>query len=494
VKRRLDLGIAALLVAAAVAVRMSSLGPSSLWLDDAWVGFVHRADWSDLADMGLTSPGFLFVMKAWFGVFGFSELGAQIPAFLAGVVGPVVLFGLLRRRTRRCVAVAASALLVLAPAHVTYSTHAKQYTLEVVLGLVIIWAALRVGERPDSNRRWWSLAAVSVVGPLVSFVVVSISACAVGSALVAARSDRQKLGTASIGATVVSGVVPALLYLTVVRENASSSLRLYWAGNYIDESSPASALRTSAERIHDLSESLFSLPAELMVIVVALCFGALAWRRPGVFVMTAGPLALAFVMAVLDYAPLGGGRTDIYLIAPVFTGVALGAEVMLDELRLPQRRSVLNSPMPAALAVTALVAGSFLALETADYPSEDVRPLIELMETQRQPGDVVFLYYRVDRAYSLYADVEVEVLDGTPYEVAFADELVVTQAWRERDPVEQLLLSLEPDELTGRIWLIGTHFRSDWDGTADRLASGLGREELGRWTSDGAEMVLFAGS
>ena len=61
-----DCIIALTFVAVSAALRAGELGTSSLWVDDAWVGFAHRAAYSDLFDVSLTAPGYVVGLALWF--------------------------------------------------------------------------------------------------------------------------------------------------------------------------------------------------------------------------------------------------------------------------------------------------------------------------------------------------------------------------------------------------------------------------------------------
>ena len=137
------MGVAVLLLAVGIVLRQRALAPRSLWLDDAWPALVDKVPWRQVGVVGLTSPGFSVVLKVWLQVVGFSSLRAQVPAFVCGVIGPVALYFLARRmRLSGTAAFVAAAIMLVSPAHIVYSTRVKQYTLDSLLAMLVIAAAV----------------------------------------------------------------------------------------------------------------------------------------------------------------------------------------------------------------------------------------------------------------------------------------------------------------------------------------------------------------
>ncbi len=163
--------LAGVLVAAGLWLRASALAPSSLWLDDAWISLVHRADSvGQVVDMSLTAPGFGLTLATLFGLTGFSELTAQLPALTAGLVGPVAVLVV----ARRCglawsAAVLAAVLLLVAPEHVLHSTRVKAFTADTLFGVAALGCGWWLVARDSADRRVWAaLVGVGVVGTAYS--------------------------------------------------------------------------------------------------------------------------------------------------------------------------------------------------------------------------------------------------------------------------------------------------------------------------------------
>ena len=117
----------------AVALRTNLLA-LSLWLDDAWVALVARMNFDQVTQMGMTSFGFNMILWVWLHLVRFSNFNAQFIPFLAGSLGPVVLYALaIRKRLAPVAGIIGALLLAIAPKHVLYSSTVKQYTTEALL-------------------------------------------------------------------------------------------------------------------------------------------------------------------------------------------------------------------------------------------------------------------------------------------------------------------------------------------------------------------------
>ena len=139
---------------ATIAPRAGEFSPMSLFVDDQWVAYIHRAGFGDSAQVGLTSVGFVAGLKAWFLAVGFSETSAQLPAFVIGCVTPGLLYLVVRRWIGWPFGLLAAGLLTANQLHITYSYHVKQYTLEVLAGVIIFHLAWRWMEAPTRRRLW----------------------------------------------------------------------------------------------------------------------------------------------------------------------------------------------------------------------------------------------------------------------------------------------------------------------------------------------------
>lgn len=476
--------LAALAVAAAV-LRIGPIGPSSLWLDDAWTALVVRAEsWGQAVDLTITAPGFGLLLRAWLSLVGFSETAAQLPALAFAVLGPPTVYLVARRaRLGRAASLLAGALLVLAPAHVTFASRVKQYTLDALLATALLGLAWRVLEDPADRGRWAWLVAVSVAATVVSAAVAPVVAGAFAAGLVAARRAQAPLRTGLL-ATGAYGLAGLGWYLAFLRPSVSPALRDYWSGEYIDASAGAVAAGTDLVRgLAGVLAAFSALPPLLVAAVLgAAVIVAISSRRVEVGVLLAGPVVVAIALAAARLAPLGGGRTDVYLLP----GLALVCAFAVDALA--DRR------IAGGVVVLALLASVVPGPLPRPYPEHDVRPLVAQVEAELGAGDVLLVYSATRWAYGLYTSSPVSFRDdptqGTGFDVAVADPRVRILAPQRDQPHRYA-----PEVAVGTrgadgVWLLASGWREDLV-VLERLVGQQGLRQVSRTERPGGLLVRW---
>ncbi|HVL97947.1 MAG TPA: hypothetical protein VM324_01470 [Egibacteraceae bacterium] len=484
--RPLDGVVAVLLATGAAALRAGPLGPSSLWLDDAWTALVVRADSvAEAAALAVTAPGFGLLLRAWLQAVGFSETAAQLPPFAFAVLGPpaVYLVGV-TVGLRRTAAGVAGLLLLAAPAHLTNATRVKQYTLDALLATGVIALAWRVLAAPREAARWATLAAIGTLATLVSAQIAPVVVAALAAGLLAARRAGAALG-AGLGATTAYGVLGGAWYLAYLRPSVSPALRAYWSGHYLDlADGPRAVAAGLVQGLGGVLGALSAVPAPFVAVPLLAAAGWALLRRPAVAVLLAGPLAVTVLLAALRLAPLGGGRTDIVLLP----GLALLAAVGVDAAAGADRRAA------AGLAAAVLAATALARPDAGSYPSHDVRPLVARMEAALRPGDAVLVYSATRWAYGLYTGFDVafppDPRRGTGFDVAVADPRV-----RILEPQRHTAERYAADVSAGirgaqRVWLLASGWRGDL-AVLERLIGDRGLVETSRESRPGGLLVRW---
>ena len=477
----LDAGLLLGLAAVAAALRLPPLGTEALWVDDHWIALVSRADTpAEVALLGLTAPGFAAVLGLLFAAVGFAEPVAQLPAFVAGVAGPPLLYGVARRLgVARAGAVLAAALLVVSPELVVQSTRVKQYSAEVVVGALLLLAGARVLQAPTAWRRWGVLAAAVVAGMVVSTATVVTGGAAVvagglGALRAAARGPRRAArdrGRALVPALVTGAalaVAVGLWALVVVLPASTDTLRFYWREHYGAEMWALGLELGSVLRVETTAALLWA--AAVLVVL----------RDRLLAVLLVGPTLLALGLAVAGLLPFAGGRTDIHLYPSIALGVGVAADTLLRaaewlvaRVRLgvgrraaPARRLPLLRAATLVAALVALGRLVVLAPPVRDYPEQDLAPLVALVEAEAAPGDLVLVHAQSRWGYALYTDrdvrfrrddvamtgFDVEVLPapGRPEVVVLPDGVV--------DVLEVAVVAPALVRGAERVWLVQSHF------------------------------------
>jgi Dolichyl-phosphate-mannose-protein mannosyltransferase len=453
---RVDALIALAFVAAAFWLRHRQLGPPSLWLDDAWPALVIKTPWASITKVGLTAPGYAVLVKSWLYVTGFSETKAQSVAFTAGIVAPALLWLLcLWRGLGRPAAAVAATVMLTAPADIVYSARVKQYTLDSVLVIIVLALAWRLLDHPGDTARWVALVAGCALATATSATVIPV----VGGALLAAivstwRDNRPRFRVAGILVGTYS-LFALVWWRVVLRPRLGTALREYWSAFYVSTKSPkafATSLLTAAARF---SHGFTRIPGAVIVILFVAAAFVVIRMRTDLAILFLAPPAFAVALATRDIAPIGTGRTDIYLY-PV---LALLLAVAVSEATSQYRSGT-------ALALILVVACLATATVPRTYPRENIKPAIARLVRDAQSTDTVLVYPGGRYALALYAPPEwpIQIYQSTAVTNGF--DVRIRRPHLTILPSYPTLLLYERSigattRGASRVWLIGSHGRLD---------------------------------
>ncbi|MDQ3935452.1 MAG: glycosyltransferase family 39 protein, partial [Actinomycetota bacterium] len=175
-------------IAAAAALRFSTLDLQSFWVDEGATVQLLRRDLAGLLD-GIpitekTPPLYYVLAWLWTRPFGTGEVGVRSLSALAGVLTVPVVFALARELVSERAGLIAAALVAVNPLLVWYSQEARAYALLVLFAaLAALYCARAAGERARARDvLWWALfsalalathyAAMFVVAPLALWLVL----------------------------------------------------------------------------------------------------------------------------------------------------------------------------------------------------------------------------------------------------------------------------------------------------------------------------------
>ncbi|MFT4867114.1 MAG: hypothetical protein ACI8RE_003315 [Ilumatobacter sp.] len=464
------------LIAIAAMLRVGDLGPTSLWVDDAWVAYVDRAAWSDIPAIGLTGIGYLFGLKAWLAILGFSEVAAQLPAFILGVAAPPALYLVLRRRLGGVAAATLALVLATNDVHITYSYHVKQYTFDALWSVACLWFCLRIASDRASVRLHVGFASVAIVAAVISFTTIVETVAAFTAATIAigwreirnrrngAANPLVRGGAISIAAMTVAGLAMVGFQRVVIEPNVTPGIRAYWSDQFVDRTTIRTSFLSLADRFTEVTAVTFSLDPDstLTKIATVLLFGfiGLGVRRfdpPAVFCAVA--VGVAAMLSFLGLAPLGGGRTDLHLLVPLIAGGALGIHSVVGRLDRPLRP--LRSAGWAVAGAASLVFVAINPPSPRPYPDNVASDFVAIIDAQRQPTDAILLH-RSAFVYGLYTDRPSEpISDNYHYSPAFEDDpLMFRLQWGLGDPAplrDRLALVGEQSNV---MWILSSPMRT----------------------------------
>jgi mannosyltransferase len=210
---RLALGV---IVALAAAIRLSTLGVQSFWLDEATTGFIvgqrSLGEVNDLVWDNETSPPlYYWVAWAWGNVFGTGDVSLRLIPALAGVATIPVAFGIGRRAAGTRAGLVAAALTATSPLLLYYSQENRPYALLILFGaLSVLFLQRSLADPSARNLAGW--AAAAALGMASHYFAVFLAVPEAAILLLRLGSVRRTL--APIGAVAAAGaaLLPLVLH------------------------------------------------------------------------------------------------------------------------------------------------------------------------------------------------------------------------------------------------------------------------------------------
>lgn len=413
------------LVAVTIAIRVHGLTSLGLWRDDAWVALTARVGIGTAWHMLVTTPGFHLLERTLIVIGPGTTWWAQLAPLVFGIAGVPAMYALARYfMLSRRAALATAVLVCISPPCALYATRVKEYTADFLLTCLLLALAEAARRRPRRNQLM-AFGLVSVFAFFVSATVVTvITGLWLMLGLFALRDGRvlRRVIGASVVTAVGCGAVAAVFYRDISPVLANS-----FSTYYIVYTSP----RTFLLSVYDTLWNVFSqflgfpyrgTPTEHVAITLTLVALAAVgtYRRASMF----GPalvVAVALGFCAARLAPLGLGRTEIYLYPALLLLWAAGATRLLVLLSVPLSNVV--RPLAWTFGLLASLATGLLlyqAVQTApSYTNTDVKGLVAAMHKVGVSGDHIFVSELMRYPWGLYEDTPLHIEFGSDWAVGF---------------------------------------------------------------------------
>jgi hypothetical protein len=397
-----------LLLGIGVLLRVAQyLANRSLWLDEAYLAptILHRSFAGLLRppDYGQIVPvGFLVLERAAVAIFGDSEYALRLIPLAAGLASLFLFRRVAGRSLPQEAATLALALFVFSDSLIWFSSELKQYSLDVLIALLLLDCALAALEDPKKRGPILALAILGVAAVWFSlpaiFVLAGIGAAQVVSALV--RKDPPR-ATAVVGAAVLWAASFAIL-------NAVSLSKIGRAPIVLDFWSRAFwplPPRTFEEFywLPKVFGAVFGDPVGFVFRGLGIfCFlvGCLAVGSPkrGVRALLLSPMLVTLIASGLKRYPFSG-RLLLFLVPSILLLVAAGANAIRE---IAATRSAAIGRILVALLLFHPV---LFAARGLIHPRtrEELWPVLQYMKRHRLPGDRLYLYDGASPAFDYYA-------------------------------------------------------------------------------------------
>lgn len=417
------------LVAIGLALRvLQYLVPRSLWLDEALLAInLQGRTLGELAqplEFGQQAPfGFLLLTHALTSVFGNGEYVLRLLPFAASAAAMVIFPMAARRLVSPRAAVTATALFALSPFLIYYAGEFKQYSLEVLATLLIVWVAADAVQDGLTRRRAGLLLGLGVVGVWMGLPTVFALAGAGTVLLLHAwrAGDRRSAALlVAIGAAWLASFAGS--YVVSSRGLLDHAyMQAFWRTGFLPRF-PWSAYewtwlpRKVLEIFRDplgVTDDVYRAVSLVHPLagLTAFVLGVVALRRRrtelGLLLL---PLAFVMLASALRVYPLGGafansGRVILFLVPGFFLLMAQGVDWLWSRGGAAAG-GARTAGRVAAAALLATMLFPFGAFAVGGVPMlrDEVKPLLAHASERWQPGDVMYVYYNARPHFEYYRE------------------------------------------------------------------------------------------
>ncbi len=403
------LGLAIVLIGLILRLR-PYLANRSLWLDEAMlaVNIVNRSylELTRWLDYDQQAPiGFLWLQKTAVLLFGDHEFALRLVPFLAGCLALVLMYRLTRLLPPPSDN-AALAFFALSDTLIYYTSEAKQYIVDVLVALGLLWAFLPVLRRSTTDLPWRDLIWPALLGALAIWfshpAVFTLSALGlIWLAQALAHPSRPTLlQSLAVGGLWLTSF--GFFYLLFLHRSVTADvLTDYWDEAFL----PLSArlrpwLLQTAQALFPFTLGL-DLPPWLGLLLILAGGACLVRRDRALAALLILPILLSLVASALRAYPFAGRM--LLFTAPAML-ILLGEGTYVPGLLL--RRSPAASFWTSSLLAVALIAfhtPSAVQAFLAPKMSEHIRPALAYLRDHRRPGDRIYIYYWAEPAVRYYA-------------------------------------------------------------------------------------------
>jgi len=404
---RLDLPGVGIVLAGLVLRTAQYLHIRALWLDEAMLALnVVRRSFAGLfqpLDYAQGAPiGFLLGEKAAIQILGNKDYVLRLLPFLAGCAALLLMYLIVQRFPRPAGWIALG-LFAVCRDPVYYASEAKQYALDVAVGLFLLWLFLRL---PDQALRWRQALLLGACGALAlwfshpaAFVLAGL-----GTTLLVKQIRGPKWGGIKplllVGTLWVASF--AALYLLSLRHLTGNQFLLdYWADGFM----PLPPW-TNPNWFINISRGLFRNPGGLATPLLfnlpLLAVGLVAlWRRNW---SNGAILSLPFVFTLFAsgfHVYPFAGRMVLFLTPLLY--ILLGEGI--QAIRGLFKPGWLSLGIGLALAGFLFYAPIGGAADNLLHPKqrEDLKPTLAYLYSARKADDLIYLYYNAAPAFEYYA-------------------------------------------------------------------------------------------
>ena len=394
------------------------LSNRSLWGDEVnlALNIINRSylELTQTLDYNQAAPlGFLWLEKLATQLFGNSEYALRLLPFVASIVSLGVFYRLTRLYSSSWGGVIAIALFACGRYTLYFATELKPYSSDVTIALILFWLLSTVHHRMLGVKEIIGLAVVGSLAIWLSYPSIFMLAGLEGWNLFTTSSKRwYKIIINRIGIYLTWIVSFGLFYFvtiadTLTNEDLSSS----WSARYPDSFGDILWLFDALGRFFYHPMGFLGITDGIGIF--AFIVGCVAWYRRDrrIFIALIAPFIVTIFAAYLRQYPFRD-RLVLFLAPLGMLIVAEGIALLLTQLRKINLANGYKYWLFGLLGIVCLCGLTVPAISRASnfiiHPEvkHEVRPVVEYVASEYQPGDKIYVYAGAVQAFAYYVDLK----------------------------------------------------------------------------------------
>lgn len=382
----------------------------SLWADEATLALniVNRSFWELLQplDYQQAAPiGFLLVEKLAVELFGNNEYALRLFPLASGIASLVLFYALAKRVLSAKVVPVALGLFATLPPLIYFSSEVKQYASDVAIALLAWLIVVHLSHQKSISSG--QIAFYGLLGAVLIwfshpavFVLFGTGLCAVLYNWINHQRKNIKKLLATYSIWALSFI--AFYGLFLARLSSRDDLATSFTGHGGFPASPLYIVPWLFFAVGKFFYRPLGFPIPLAVLgLIAFVFGCLSLyqKNKPFLLLLLSPILATLAAATLKQYPFHE-RLVLFLTPFAIVLIAEGA-VHIYCKASAKRFSWLGSLFLVLLFAYPVTTSGALLIE----PSwrEEIRPVIQYVEQQQQPGDVIYVYQRGEYQFKYYA-------------------------------------------------------------------------------------------
>ena len=451
----------------------------SLWIDEAFVALnIIERPLSELLEplkYNQAAPvGFLVITKLLTLIFSDNEYVLRLFPFLSAIVALFLFYRVAKWFGSLSVLAVAISLFALSDRAIYYSAELKQYSSDITLALAAYCLAIELERKPFNIYR---SALVAILGAIflwishpVVFVLAGTGCTLLVSACLEKNISKIKQYVAVFSVWLLSFI--AFYQISLTKLIGNDDLQSSWGGAHDSFMPFPPTNAVEAKWFVDKFFEIFDYPVGIHlagIAALAFIFGCVTLfkeHREKLFIILSPVLFTAIASGLHKY-PFKG-QLLLFIIPAILLIVAKGA-IEIFELTQPKQK-LLGVVFIALLFFYPVYYAALNLNDPNRYPAfeyqrvrEDIKPVLDYVEENYQPGDSIYVYYAAQYAVKYYLD---------RYDFADLQQGEPVLASPPPDWFEPALPSYPPG------LIVGEYSRNDWQTFIDELRQFQGSDRV----------------